>query len=64
MKTFILIILTIAIACTSLFLSAEAFGKQLKAQHEAGLCIKEKIALGVPRSQIEVVGNTCFNKGE
>ena len=64
MKPILLIMITTAIACTSLFLSAESFGKQLKATQEANLCIKEKISAGVARSNIEIVGNTCFVKGE
>lgn len=64
MKPLLLIMITTTIACTSLFLSAESFGKQLKATQEVNLCIKSKIASGVARSNIEIVGNTCFIKGE
>ena len=56
------LILTLVIATTVIFFSAKSFGEQLKDYQESSFCVKMKVAQGVERSQIEVIGSKCFVK--
>ena len=59
MKTLLLITI---IAAASLYASAESFKNQLEDMKQADQCVAAKIAAGVERSQIDVIGAKCFIK--
>ena len=59
MKTLLLITI---IAAASLYASADSFKNQLEDMKQADQCVAAKIAAGVERVGIEVIGGECFIK--
>jgi len=62
MKKYLALTIITCIASTSLYVSAGSFSEQLAEFQQSNLCIKEKIAAGVERSQIGVINGKCFIK--
>ena len=62
MKTLIIFILTVSISGYALAEGAKALQAGHSDYIKSSLCIKENIAAGVERSQIEVVNSECFVK--
>jgi len=62
MKKYLSLTIITCIAFTSLYVSAGSFSEQLAEFQQSNLCIKEKIAAGVARDQIEIVNGKCFIK--
>ena len=62
MKTLLVFILTVSISGYAIAQSVEKFQEARSDYLKSSLCIKEKIALGNERSQIVVIGSTCYTK--
>ena len=62
MKTLLTFILTVSISGYVIAQSVEKFQDVRSDYLKSSLCIKEKIALGAERSQIVVIGSTCYTK--
>lgn len=56
------LLITILIASASLCYAVPSFQKQYQDDLKAGLCVKEKIALGYERKDIVKINGTCFIK--
>ena len=54
------LLLMVAVACLSLYLSANSFNAQLQDFKQADKCVADKVAEGVARAEIVIDGGSCY----